>query len=257
MLNLGDRMKLYENTFQINLPPRTPLIIRVDGKAFHTFTKGLEPFDDRMYHWMTAVGWSLMKNIQGAELAYIQSDECSVLIHDWYTHETQSWYGKNLQKLVSVSASLATIAFERARLWSNTNPQHTTTPAYFDSRAWTLPKEEVANYFIWRQKDAERNSINTLGQYHFSQKQLHGLSCKKVQEKLFIEKNVNWSLLPPHKKNGWCVVKYFDGTVATKTNCPIFTENREFIERHLKEEPEWNSQQFDSLQIETELNQKP
>jgi|SRR5665213_84876 len=237
--SLGDRMKGYEDAFRIYLPKRLPLIVRVDGKAFHTFTRGLQrPFDNDFMDAMLHTTIQLCDGLQGVKLAYWQSDEISLLITDYDTLTTQAPYDKNLQKVVSISASIATSAF-------NSKVEHIDLSRFevgldskfkgvgnFDSRAFILPKEEVCNYFLWRQQDATRNSINSVGQAHFSPKQLHGLNTDMVQELLFKEKGINWNDLPVLEKRGACVLKGVDGWYVEK-NIPVFSQDRAFVNHHV------------------------
>lgn len=266
--SLGDRMKGYENITRIYLTRRTPVVIRIDGKAFHTFTRGLKrPFDDILMSVMQETAKYLCKNISGCKLAYVQSDEISLLITDYDTIDTQAWFDNNLQKIVSVSASLATLAFNN--FWStavdceikaaNTAPftsdenSYITTisdkrfKATFDSRAFIIPKDEVCNYFIWRQQDATRNSIQSLAQANFPHKELNGLNSSKLQDKLMLEKSINWNDLSVPCKRGVCV--YYERKPFPTNNdeikaeqfgwtidedIPIFTQNREYIERFVR-----------------------
>lgn len=180
--NLGDRMKKYEGIPRIHLTPRMPLIIRLDGKAFHTYTKGFEkPFDGSLIAAMTKAAISLSNEVQGFKIAYIQSDEINVLINNYEGFDTQAWFDNNLQKIVSVSASIATAYFNKY-MWSVGVGVNKT--AIFDSRAFVVPREEVCNLFIWRQQDAERNSVSSLAQAHFSHRQLHGKNVKEMREML-------------------------------------------------------------------------
>ena len=173
---LGNRMKGYEKAAQTTLTRRLPLILRVDGRAFHTYTKKIvdvsapDPWNPRMRDGMTAAAQGLLKEISGAKLAYVQSDEISVLIVDYETPTTEPWFGKKVQKNCSVAASIATVYFNNfiRDLGENLPPTAT-----FDARVFVLPKEEVVNYFIWRQQDATKNSISMLAQSQFSNKQLH------------------------------------------------------------------------------------
>lgn len=219
---LPDRMKLYERASAVYLTPRMPMIVRVDGRAFHTLTRGMEaPWDADLRDAMTAVGVALIDDIAGAKMAYLQSDEVSVLVTDYDALGTQAWFDKSLQKVASVSASVATVAFND----SLNNPNKRGT---FDSRVFTIPREEVCNYFIWRQQDATRNSVSSLAQHHFSHKSLQGVSGPEMQERLFREKGVNWNDCATWQKRGWCV---FRGGV--EDSVPVFTADREFIERHV------------------------
>lgn len=168
---IGDRMKShYENRTRYFLPRRTFTIIRLDGKAFHTFTNGLNrPFDESFTDWMTQTTQLLCKEIQGVKFGYVQSDEISLVLTDFDTITTDAWFDGNIQKIASVSASIATAWFNKFN--------ETEKIAYFDSRVFTIPHEdEVINYFIWRQKDCIRNSISSVAQSMFSQKELHGKS---------------------------------------------------------------------------------
>lgn len=256
---LGDRMKDYESVPRIGLTKRTPVILRVDGKAFHTFTKGMtRPYDEKFNRCMWAAAAYMCKNIQGAKLAYVQSDEISILITDWETLKTEGWYGYEVQKMASVSASMAATSFLAQYVHEFTDDviEVKKLPA-FDSRVFNLPKEEVANYFIWRQQDATRNSIQSLAQSNFSHKELHGLSCNELQELLFQKKGLNWNDCPVKQKRGVCVVKT-SYNVQTKTGLfgstdpaeqyseyvrrlkwvpdeeiPIFTQDRAYIDNHL------------------------
>ena len=230
-------MKGYEDAFRIYLPKRIPLIIRVDGKAFHTFTRSLErPFDKDFMDAMLDTAIRLCAEIQGVKLAYWQSDEISLLITDYDTLTTQAPYDKNLQKLVSISASIATSSFNMRTQWIDEYRESRCLPfkfkslGNFDSRAFILPKEEVCNYFLWRQQDATRNSINSVGQAHFSPKQLHGLNTSKVQDLLFKEKGVNWNDLPVIEKRGACIVKQEGGWVVDR-EIPIFSQDRTYVNK--------------------------
>jgi hypothetical protein len=161
---LGDRMKeYYENRTKTYLPRRTYTLIRIDGKAFHTYTKGLNrPFDDQLMDDMDETAIYLCKNIQGAKLAFVQSDEISILLTDFDKLQTSAWFDGNIQKITSVSSSLATAKFNELR------PNKL---ALFDSRVFTIPsKVEVENYFIWRQQDTVRNSISSVAQSLYSSK---------------------------------------------------------------------------------------
>jgi len=182
-------MKQYEHVTRTSLTRRMPAIIRVDGKSFHTLTASMaRPFDVDFTACMWAAAVRLCEEIQGAQIAFTQSDEINVLLVDYQTLDTQAWFDAGIQKMCSVSASIATQAFGE---WFHKRfPEHRGRPL-FDSRVFNLPREEVVNYFVWRQQDATRNSIQMVGQANFSQKQLHGLSCDLIQEKLFQEMGIN------------------------------------------------------------------
>lgn len=222
---IGERMKGYEDCYRIYLPRRTPLIIRIDGRSFHSLTAVMDkPWDISFFKAMVNVAEGLCHEIQGAKLAYIQSDEVSVLVTDYEQLNTQPWFGKNLQKVVSISAARATWQFQQISTFSN---------ALFDSRAFILPKEEVCNYFIWRQQDATRNSIQSLGQAHFSHKELHNFTCEQIKQKLLEEKGVSWESNDTWKKRGATVVLTTGKEWSPDLEPPIFTQQRDYIEKWL------------------------
>lgn len=227
--SLGDRMKRYEESFRPVLPRRMPLIIRVDGKAFHSWTRGLErPFCALLSDAMDEAAFQLCGQIQGAQFAYVQSDEISVLVHSYKTLESQPWFGNEQQKIVSVSASIAatTLTMMSPFLFDRMKP------ALFDARAFVVPENDVCNYFIWRQQDATRNSVQMLAQSLYSHKQLHGKNTSELQEMCF-QKGHNWNDLPSGYRRGRAVWrKYGDGFIIDRT-IPIFTQDRAFIESHL------------------------
>ena len=235
---LGKRMKEnYENATRYYLPRRSYTIIRVDGKAFHSFTKKFEkPFDENLMSWMNYVGENLCQKIMGAKFAFVQSDEVSVLITDFDKIETQGWFGNNLQKMCSISASIATTAFNGKMVNDALAAQslQSIKLAEFDSRVFQIPtKVEVENYFIWRQMDATRNSIQMVAQSFYSHKELHGKSTDDLQEMIF-QKGVNWNDYPFSKKRGRLITKR--KTLETDkrgtwqlTETPIFTKERQVL----------------------------
>jgi tRNA(His) guanylyltransferase len=179
---IGTRMKEnYEDRYRIKLTRRMPVILRLDGKAFHTLTRGMErPFDDNFQKAMQYVAIGLCQECQGAKCAYVQSDEISILLTDFDALQTEAWFDYNLQKMVSVAAGWASVLFSR---WTKKR-------AVFDCRAFNVPKEEVCNYFIWRQQDWIRNSIQMLAHAHYSHKELHKKNTKDMHEMLYA-KDVN------------------------------------------------------------------
>jgi tRNA(His) 5'-end guanylyltransferase len=244
MNSLGDRMKEYENTSKLYLTRRCPYIIRIDGRAFHSFTKKFKrPYDDIFNKTMWETAKYLCENITGCKLAYVQSDEISLLLTDYDKIGTEPWFNKGVQKIVSISASLATLAFNNKfrEISCDKEPYISKyNMATFDSRVFVIPKEEACNYFIWRQRDATRNYILSIGQANFSHKELHGKSCNDIQEVLFTERQINFNDFPTSQKRGVSIIKEMfekDGTIRSKWNydldVPIFTENREYIENLL------------------------
>ena len=258
--NLGDRMKKYEYVTRTYLIPRTPVIIRIDGKAFHTFTKGFaKPFDDIFSKSMQDTMKYLCENIQGCVLGYTQSDEITLVLIDYKELDSQGWFDYNIQKMCSVSASMATLAFahtfennvithERCNVENGksitdtvkqieTYSQAMEKGAMFDARVFNIPKEEVTNCILWRQNDATRNSIQMVGYSNFSQKEMQNKSCNEVQDMLMLQKGINWNDFPTKYKRGSCCIRVpVDGTEYSKwaidNEIPIFKgEGRDYIER--------------------------
>lgn len=226
--NLGMRMKGYEQVAKYGLIRRMPVAIRIDGKAFHTFTRGMKkPFDDVLIKSMQETMRYLCKNIQGCVLGYTQSDEITLILVDYKELNTSAWFDNEIQKICSVSASMATFAFNRF-FAENVYVDYDVRPAelnevyqkaldkgaMFDSRCFNIPREEVVNLVYWRQLDATRNSIQMVAQANFSHNELQGLSCNLLQNKLLTEKDINWNNLPTTYKRGSCCVRnsYVVGT---------------------------------------------
>lgn len=258
--SLGDRMKKYEYVTRTHLLPRTPVIIRIDGRAFHTFTRGFaKPFDYVFAASMQATMKYLCENIQGCVLGYTQSDEISLVLIDYKELDSQGWFDYNIQKCVSVAASMATLAFNRSfarntDLYTCSEPNYAEYPerakqintyckavnngATFDARVFNLPKEEVTNYLLWRQNDATRNSINMVGFANFSPKQMHGKSCSEIQDMLMLEKGINWNNYPTIFKRGSCCLRKSNGDEHNNRKSwiideeiPIFrNDGRDYIE---------------------------
>lgn len=227
---MGDRFKAYESIPKNFLIRRVPVIIRLDGNAFHTFTKGLErPFDEKFIQLMQETAEFLFKKIQGCKLAFVQSDEISLLLTDYEKITTDAWFGYNVQKITSISASMATLFFNKRFKELFPNQIKKFDEAMFDSRCMNMPKEEVCNYFLWRQQDCTRNSIQSVGQANFSHKQLNGLSCNKIKEKLLSEKDICWEQLETFKKRGTCIIRNQNG-VNIDLDIPIFSQDRIYIE---------------------------
>lgn len=223
--SLGDRMREYMDISNIRLIKRTPVIIFVDGRAFHTFTRGMnKPFDDELIIDMWETAKFMCQNIEGAKLAYVQSDEISILLNNYETLNQGAWFDYRVQKIASVAASLATVGF---------NAGVFTEDVTFDARCFNLDREEVANWFASRQIDWTRNSIQMLAQSKFSQKKLNGKNKDELQEMLFNEFNINWNDLPIHLKRGACIVKNTDGKWIVDGKIPIFTQDREYIEQYV------------------------
>ena len=179
--SIGNRMKAnYEDRYRFSLTRRTPVIMRLDGRAFHTLTRRMDkPFDEMFSDFMNKTAMFLCSEIQGAKCAYVQSDEISILITDFDTLTTDAWFDYNIQKMTSVSAGLASAYFTNRFFDGHARDADI---AIFDSRVFNIPKEEVCNYFIWRQLDWMRNSVQMLAQAHFSHKQLQGKNQQAMHE---------------------------------------------------------------------------
>lgn len=192
---LGDRMKRHEAAYRNVLPRRTYTLLRVDIRAAHSYLRGAaKPFDEQFMADMDAVAEALCQEITGSVFAYTQSDEISMLVTDFASEQTEPWFGGVIAKQVSISAALATAVL---------NERRPGTRALFDSRVFTLADPvEVANYFLWRQRDCVRNSISMAAQAHFSHTRLHGVNSGGMQELLWSEADVNWNDYPDGAKRG-------------------------------------------------------
>ena len=271
--SLGDRMKeSYENRSKTYLTKKVPVIIRCDGKAFHTVTRHMKkPYDAIFHKAMNDTMMYLCKNIQGCKIGYTQSDEITLLLTDYDAITTDAWFDYAVQKMCSVAASMATLAFNKAfdkytdefyyTIWDDFIEDWVGTPedveyfkklikvvengAMFDCRCFSVPKEEVANCFIWRQQDATRNAIQMLGQSNFTHKALQGKSCDEIQDMLMIEKNINFNDMPIEFKRGVCCIRkevqnpnvdikdgyYPKNMWVIDYEIPIFTQDRNYIEQ--------------------------
>lgn len=255
--SLGDRMKTYEMASRTYLTRRTPVIIRADGCHFHTFTRGFaKPFDEFFSMAMIDTMKDLCENIQNVVLGYTQSDEITLVMCDYKNIDTSAWFDNQVQKICSVTAALTTLFFRKNFVkqlnnWIGDSIEDKSflekyyraldKGAYFDARCFNIPKEEVCNNLIWRQQDCERNSIQSLAQSLYPHKELQGLNCKQLQDKMFTEKNINWNNLVTYLKRGSCAIKkprlsninneY--GSWTIDFNIPIFTQDRDYIESRI------------------------
>ena len=267
--DLGKRMKeYYEGIPKTKLMRRTPVMIRIDGKSFHTFTKGFKrPFDDILIKTMQDTTKYLCENIQGCVLGYTQSDEITLVLVDYKKLNSAAWFDYEVQKMCSIAASMATMAFnktfsknvckfvdetyknqthEEERIYCGTLLKAMEKGAMFDARVFNIPKEEVTNGIYWRQLDASRNSVQMVGQAYFSHKELQNKSCSNIQDMLMEQKGINWNDFPTYQKRGTCIIKeeYQSDEVDIKDgvcirthwiidkDIPIFKgEGREYIEK--------------------------
>lgn len=271
--DLGSRMKTYyEQISKTKLMRRCPVAIRIDGRSFHTFTRGFQkPFDEVLIKSMQETMKYLCKNIQGCVLGYTQSDEITLILIDYQKLTSAAWFDYEVQKICSIAASMATMAFNKFftenvyftdkfdengniidKEYVSIHAAHVKAAsegAMFDARCFNIPKEEVTNLIYWRQLDASRNSIQMVGHANFSHKELQNKSCNDIQDMLMLQKGINWNDLPVYQKRGSCCVKKeienkstgYNGEVRAieyrtewviDTEIPIFKgEGRKYIDR--------------------------
>ena len=263
--SLGDRMKgFYEGRSQTFLTRRVPVIVRIDGKAFHTFCKRFtKPYDEFLNASLNEVMLSLCKRVQGVKMAERHSDEISLVLVDYDTIDTDSFFDYNVQKICSVVSSIATAEFIKQLLigqeklitddmkrdtlicqhhldkpksfWYNQCASLLSTDEAwpnFDARCFNIPKEDVSNYFYWRLLDCKRNSISMLAQSLFSSKQLHGKTCDQMQEMMFQEKGINWNDIPQGQKSGFIALKQKEMKLAYSRG-PMDAHNGTMVERNI------------------------
>ena len=215
-MSLEGRMKAREAAVGCALPPKMPAVLRVDGRAFHTLTRGFDrPFDATIEDCIERVALALCAEIGTATLAYCQSDEVSVLLVDYPNPATEQWFGGRRSKMESVAASVATAAFSeglyaalgtcadavradllRSRLFR----------AHFDARAFPVPVHDAPNYFLWRQRDAVRNSVMAAGRAVLPHRRMHGMRRDGVLAALR-EAGSPWEDLPTRQRRGLAVVR--------------------------------------------------
>ncbi|MCC2667629.1 MAG: hypothetical protein K0Q72_100 [Armatimonadetes bacterium] len=261
--SLGDRMKsAYEDRTRYALPRRTYTVIRVDGKAFHTFTRGCtRPFDFDLMRAMDETARALCREIQGARLAFVQSDEISLVLTDFETPASQAWFDGGIQKIASISASIATTAFNRGWLAHHlqSQPLETYRWAQFDSRAFTIPdRVEVCNYLIWRQQDAIRNSIQMAAQSCLPAEALRNQRGDLLRAQLLRECGIDWNDYPAGARQGRAVVlqetirdiEFVDPRTGetqvaldvrrrewSVVEPPVFARDRNWLDAHLPARP--------------------
>lgn len=244
MESLGDRMKGYEKTWEFKLPRRMPILARVDGISFSKMTKKMKkPYDDDFVRVMQTTAESILQRCSGAILAYVQSDEISILLKNDQTFGTEPHLANKIQKLTSHLAAAATAAFNGEEFAGNYHD------ARFDCRVWTLPDNEINNYFLWRQQDAFRNCVQSVAHYGLkekygrkqSEKMMHGQNTTVLQEIIFKELDINMDKYPTHLKRGACVIKVAkvlettEGPVHRKKwvvdkEIPIFSQDPSYVE---------------------------
>lgn len=255
---LGRRMKEnYEKIPQIKLMRRTPVAIRIDGKNFHSWTRGFKrPFDEILIKSMQETMKYLCENIQGCVLGYTQSDEITLILQDYKTLTTEAWFNYEVQKMCSISASMATMEFNKIFMekacsfadeyedddnlcnYCDVLIRAVDKGAMFDSRCFNIPKEEVTNLLLWRQLDAMRNSIQMVGRANFSHRELHGKNTSQIDEMLLV-RGIDFSTYPIYQKCGSCCIRDDEGHWFIDKEIPMFKgEGREYVERLINCEEE-------------------
>lgn len=252
MDKLGDRIKSeHEDTTRFFLEKKNYHILRLDGKAFHTYTKGCKrPYDEDLMSHMDEVAKKLCAQIQGAKFAYTQSDEITIVFTDFDTPETHLWFDGNIQKIASVSASMATAYFNQMR---------TDYPAiaFFDSRVFSISYQpEVFNVFIWRQLDAIKNSVQMQAHHYFGHKECENRHTGMLKEKL-AENGTPWDKSPEGFQRGRMIFKESFEMPATTKETPKgvieipthtrtrwisqpavdFMDNKEFLAKYIIAKP--------------------
>jgi tRNA(His) 5'-end guanylyltransferase len=198
-MKLEERMKKYEFLYRPFLLPLTPAIARIDGRAFHTFCRGLErPFDARFHKLMVKVTEYLVKESR-AKIGYAQSDEISLLLFSDH-FESKIYFDGNVNKIISTLAATASVAFHR--FLPEYIPEKTKSFPTFDARVCNYPPDEVPNYFVWRELDAVRNSILAAAEYHLGHSAIQNLNTLQLQDELFTQKEINWNDFPWYQKRG-------------------------------------------------------
>lgn len=231
--SIGERMKSnYEDRYRFYLTRRIPVIIRLDGKAFHTFTKEFrKPFDKEFCGMMDKTCEYLVENIQGCRCGYVQSDEISLLLTDFTTLTTEAWFDYNKSKIESISSSMASTVFNSFYYYETMKNIKLIKFPIFDSRSFNIPKEEVVNYFIWRHKDWIRNSLSMLARTFYSDKELHGKKSSSIHEMLH-DKGINWANIENRFKNGKFILKDDDNILIINDDF-TFINIRDDIEKYL------------------------
>lgn len=267
-MNLSDRIKNYEKAYDIYMPSRLPVIIRVDGKGFSKFTKSIKaskPFDKFFSGAMAQTMKHAAEKIEGCIFAFTQSDEITFVVENDQSYESTPWFGNRIQKITSVVSSFVTAAFNQEAL----NYFEGNAPlAYFDARVFVVPTwRECINVLIWRQNDATKNSISSATYYEVAakigkkttRKKMHGLNQKQQQELLFQEVGINWNDYPTKFKRGIGCYKVskemaLNGNIFMRSSweldeeLPVFTREQEFLRNILGIEEEVSIEQSQSLE---------
>lgn len=248
--DLGSRLKKYEKINRQYVLPQIPVFVRIDGKAFHTFTQGFDkPFDKTLSDMFKLSALRTMQEIQQCVFGYSQSDEFTILLNGWDSSKSEMWFGGNIQKIASVTASIFSVMFERSLIQKSVLGQvsvdkmnNTLMPAYFDARVFQVPIHEVENVFLWRQFDAKRNSIQALGRSEYSHEEIAGLKTFQIVDVLKKEKGIDWEELPNIQKWGFTIRQSISYKISIERmewrvddNIPYFLDDREYFTKNI-----WN-----------------
>lgn len=253
--SLGDRMKKYEAVSKTELVSRMPVVLRVDGKSFHTLTRGFEkPFDDVLIEAMQKTMKYLCENVQNCEFGYMQSDEITLVLVDYKALNTSSFFNNEVQKICSIVASMTTMAFNKLFAKCVDEYELDATNYYgtlltsaeqriehykkaiekgamFDCRCFNVPKEDVANVVYWRQLDAMRNSVQMVGQSIWSHEFLQGKSCEDIKGLLRANKTP-WEEYPTYCQRGSACYKNKFGWMIDK-QMPVLKDNWDYIKQYI------------------------
>lgn len=259
---LSEKMKRLEDVTNIKLERKTPVIMRLDGRAFSKYTKGLDkPFDKDLSEVFQWVAFKLKENLDNVKFIYSQSDEINILMTDWTKDTTDAWFTYRVQKMVSVAAGITTALFN-SRVEKIINkyasqisdieeaqfkPVEEFTPvekkyfvwkgkqykAVFDCRVFNVSMEDVVPYFIYRQKDAMRNSVQALAQSYYSHTQLDKKKQAEMKQLVLDKANVDYDKLPMLQKAGFTIYKDTSDNWIVDTDIPEFMTNRDYISKFL------------------------
>ena len=256
-MRLGDRMKRYEEVTNTYLVDKVPVIIRLDGRAFHTLCHGFaKPFDEDFSECMSYTLLKLCESISNCVFGYTQSDEITLVLYT-ANPEAESWFNNRTQKIVSISAAMATLYFNQRMCHLLEREANSHWPensekffdkvfkGVFDARAFNIPKEEVINNLIWRQNDATKNSINAVAQANFSHRELQGKNGSQLQDML-MGKGINWNDTPTRFKRGIACVRepikvitphgeIIRNRWTLDYEMPILTQNPRYVTKYLEE----------------------
>lgn len=183
-VSLGDRMKEFEMVHtQTSLVPGIPVYVRIDGRSFHTFTRGLQKPFDPDFAWTMKETTKHLHDRTNAFISYVQSDEISLA----YLEPSKMPFETRLFKLESVLAGMASAAFCIYGSKTKLKDRIEKFIPHFDCRVCQMPLEEVPNMLLFRERDCLKNAITLESLEHFSNKQIHK---KNSEEKIEMLKGI-------------------------------------------------------------------